>query len=87
MPASSILSERISDAGVPEDFIPFTISLKTIDEVVELGYRAFKQGSLFYVPGWQNRVLHLFIIKLLPRSAVNLIGRLTMKRWSDYVKI
>jgi len=77
----------ISDAGVPDDFIPFTISFKTIDEVVELGYRAFKQGRLFYVPGWQNKVLHLGIIKLMPRRAVNLIGRLTMKRWSDYLKI
>ena len=77
----------INDAGVPEDFIPFTISFKTIDEVVESGYKAFKDGRLFYVPGWQNKALHLFIIKLLPRRAANLMGRLTMKRWSDYVKI
>ena len=77
----------INDAGVPEDFIPFTISFKTVEEVVELGYQAFKCGRLFYVPGWQNKVLHLGIFKFLPRRAVNLIGRLTMKRWSDYVKI
>lgn len=75
----------INDAGVPEDFIPFTISFKTVDEVVEMGYQAFKSGKLFYVPGWQNKVLHLGIMKLLPRRAVNLIGRLTMKRWSDYL--
>ncbi len=75
----------INDAGVPEDFIPFTISFKTVDEVVEMGYHAFKSGKLFYVPGWQNKVLHLGIMKLLPRRAVNLIGRLTMKRWSDYL--
>jgi uncharacterized protein len=77
----------ISDAGLPDDFIPFIISFKTIDEVVELGYQAFKQGRLFYVPGWQNKALHLGIIKLTPRRALALIGRLTMKRWSDYVKI
>lgn len=77
----------INDAGVPDDFIPFTISFKTVDEVVEMGYLAFKSGRLFYVPGWQNKALHLGIMKLLPRSAVNLLGRLTMKRWSDYVKI
>ena len=77
----------INDAGVPEDFIPFTISFKTVDEVVELGYKAFKNGRLFYVPGWQNKALHLGIMKLLPRRAVNLMGRLTMKRWSDYLKI
>ena len=75
----------INDAGVPEDFIPFTISFKTVDEVVEMGYQAFKRGKLFYMPGWQNKVLHLGIMKLLPRRAVNLIGRLTMKRWSDYL--
>ncbi|MGO9147285.1 MAG: SDR family NAD(P)-dependent oxidoreductase [Desulfomonilia bacterium] len=75
----------INDAGVPEDFIPFTISFKTVEEVVELGYQAFKCGRLFYVPGWQNKVLHLGIFKFLPRRAVNLIGRLTMKRWSDYL--
>lgn len=77
----------ISDAGVPDDFIPLSISFKNIDEVVELGYQAFRQGRLFYVPGWQNKVLHLFVIKLMPRKAVNLIGRLTMKRWSDYLRI
>ncbi len=75
----------INDAGVPEDFIPFTISFKTVDEVVELGYQAFKRGRLFYVPGWQNKVLHLGIIKFLPRKAVGLMGRLSMKRWSDYL--
>ncbi|MGD0209373.1 MAG: SDR family NAD(P)-dependent oxidoreductase [Desulfomonilia bacterium] len=75
----------INDAGVPEDFIPFTISFKTVDEVVELGYKAFKNGRLFYVPGWQNKALHLGIMKFLPRRAVNLMGRLTMKRWSDYL--
>jgi uncharacterized protein len=75
----------INDAGVPDDFIPFTISFKTVDEVVEMGYQAFKNGKLFYVPGWQNKVLHLGVMKLLPRRAVNLIGRLTMKRWSDYL--
>ena len=80
-------TDLINDAGVPEDFIPFTISFKTVDEVVELGYKAFKNGRLFYVPGWQNKALHLGIMKLLPRRAVNLMGRLTMKRWSDYLKI
>ena len=75
----------INDAAVPEDFIPFTISFKTVDEVVEMGYQAFKSGKLFYVPGWQNKVLHLGIMKLLPRRAVNLICSLAMKRWSDYL--
>ena len=75
----------IDDAGVPEDFIPFTISFKTVDEVVELGYKAFKKGRPFYVPGWQNKALHQGIVKFLPRRAVGLIGRLSMKRWSDYL--
>ncbi|HNS91163.1 MAG TPA: SDR family NAD(P)-dependent oxidoreductase [Deltaproteobacteria bacterium] len=77
----------INDAGIPRDFIPFTISFKTIDEVVEQGYRAFKQGKLCTVPGWQNRALHLVMVRLLPRKAVSLVGRLTMRRWSDYVRI
>jgi len=77
----------INDAGLPEDFIPFTISFKTVEEVVALGYQAFKNGRLFYVPGWQNKALHQGIVKFLPRRAVALIGRLSMKRWSDYVKI
>ncbi|HWR67396.1 MAG TPA: SDR family NAD(P)-dependent oxidoreductase [Desulfomonilia bacterium] len=77
----------IHDAGIPEDFIPFTISFKTVEEVTELSYQAFRNGRPLHVPGWQNKVLHLGIIRLLPRKAVNLMGRLTMKRWSDYVKI
>lgn len=77
----------IKDAGVPDDFIPFSISFKTVDEVVESGYRAFKKGKLLYVPGWQNKALHLGISKVLPRKAINLVGRLAAKRWSDYMTI
>lgn len=75
----------INHAGLPDDFIPFTISFKTIEEVVEQGYQAFKRGRLCTVPGWQNRALHLGIVRLLPRRAVSLVGRLTMRRWSDYL--
>ena len=45
----------INDAGVPEDFIPFTISFKTVDEVVEMGYQAFKSGKLFTCPAGRTR--------------------------------
>ncbi|HDP23966.1 MAG TPA: SDR family NAD(P)-dependent oxidoreductase [Deltaproteobacteria bacterium] len=75
----------ISEAGFPEDFIPFSISLKTIEEVTELGYTAFKNGRLFFVPGWQNKLLHLCIGRILPRRGINLIARISMRAWSDLI--
>ncbi len=77
----------ISDAGLPDDFIPYAISFKSMEEVTEQGYRAFKAGRKLCMPGWQNMLLHLVMVRLSPRSVVTLVSRLAMKRWSDYVKI
>ncbi|MGC9325596.1 MAG: SDR family NAD(P)-dependent oxidoreductase [Desulfomonilia bacterium] len=75
----------ISDAGFPTDFIPFSISMKPIEEVARLGYRAFKNGRLFYVHGWQNKILYLCVGKILPRRAKNLTAWICMRAWSDLI--
>jgi short-subunit dehydrogenase len=73
----------LKDASMPDDFIPFWVSLKEVDEVTKAGYRAFKKGKMHYVVGWQNKYFHLFIPRLLPRRAVNWTSWFLCHRWSD----
>ncbi|MCD6570131.1 MAG: SDR family NAD(P)-dependent oxidoreductase [Deltaproteobacteria bacterium] len=73
----------IEDAGIPDDFIPFSISFKDIDCVVESGYQAFKSGKRLYVPGWQNKLLHLGLARYVPRRFANRVAWLCCRRWSD----
>lgn len=73
----------LKDASMPDDFIPFWISLKEVDAVTRAGYRAFKKGQMHYVVGWQNKYFHLFFPRLLPRKALNRISWFLCHRWSD----
>lgn len=73
----------IKDSGMPKDYIPFAISFKSVDEVVRSGYRAFKKGKMFYIPGWQNRLIQSVTPRLLPKKGVDIIARIIFRRWSD----
>ncbi|MCX5851922.1 MAG: SDR family NAD(P)-dependent oxidoreductase [Deltaproteobacteria bacterium] len=73
----------IEDSGMPEDYIPFAISFKSVDEVVRSGYRAFKKGKMFHIPGWQNRLIQSITSRLLPKKGVDIIARIIFRRWSD----
>jgi short-subunit dehydrogenase len=73
----------LKDAAMPDDFIPFWVSLKEVDAVTKAGYRAFKKGKMHHVVGWQNKYFHLFFPRLLPRRAVNRISWFICHRWSD----
>jgi len=74
----------LSDACIPADFIPLSISFSSADDIARQGYRAFRKGKMFHVTGWQNKILHQFTPRLLPRRAVNRISWLACHRWSDF---
>ncbi|MEA3224303.1 MAG: SDR family NAD(P)-dependent oxidoreductase [Thermodesulfobacteriota bacterium] len=74
----------IKDAGIPEDFIPLSLSFKDVESITALGYQAFKNGNIRYVPGWQNKLLHIGLARYLPRRIVNRVVWLFMHRWSDF---
>jgi short-subunit dehydrogenase len=75
----------IKNASFPDDFIPFSISFKDIDEVTSRGFEAFKRRKMCYVTGWQNIFFHLIAPRLLPRKVVNRISWLFCHRWSDFL--
>lgn len=74
----------IKDARIPEDFIPLSLSFKDVESITASGYQAFKNGRMLYVPGWQNRFLHLGLARYLPRRIVNRVVWLFMHCWSDF---
>ncbi|MBN2283230.1 MAG: SDR family NAD(P)-dependent oxidoreductase [Deltaproteobacteria bacterium] len=75
----------LEDAHFPGDLIPFTLSCNSVDDVVRTGYEAFKKGRMFTVVGWQNKILHQGVVRLLSRKSVAGTARLALRGWSDFL--
>jgi short-subunit dehydrogenase len=74
----------IDDAGVPRDFIPLLTSFLEVDEVAGPGIRAFEEGKPRYVPGIYNKVMHLHVVRYLPKSLLSALLWLLCHRLSDF---
>ncbi|MFY9399484.1 MAG: SDR family NAD(P)-dependent oxidoreductase [Desulfomonilia bacterium] len=75
----------INDAGVPRDFIPMLTSFLEVDEVAGPGISAFEKGKIRYVPGIYNKVMHLHVVRYLPRPLLAWLLRLLCHRLSDFI--
>ena len=75
----------ISDAGVPQDFIPLLTSFMGVEDVARSGIDALKKGKPRFVPGLFNKVMYLFVARYLPRTLLSALTRLLCHRLSDLV--
>jgi len=74
----------IEDAGVPSDYIPVKISFMSVEEVVIAGVKAFMKGKERFVPGLQNRIFYIGLVKYLPHFILEKLTWLLTRRLSFF---
>jgi uncharacterized protein len=75
----------IEDAGVPSDYIPVKISFMSVEEVVTAGVKAFMKGKERFVPGLQNRIFYMGLVKYLPHFILEKLTWLLTRRLSFFI--
>jgi short-subunit dehydrogenase len=71
-----IETRLIHTGGFPEVLRFYSISgKKSTQWLAEKALKAFEKGKMLYIPGFSNKVIHNFMVRISPRSMVDSVSR------------